>query len=805
MEPQRDGEAPFVVPLGVPDKVEADVENFTRYKSCVECGQPFPIPAGTSYGAATTCERRCNTVLPCGHKCAGRCGECVSFKKLHDTHLVPMLLPDSFMMGVAHHPCMEVCNRNLPCGHLCEEFCCQGCPPCSHVCTCIEDRERIRLHNRKQREREITTFDTHTCSSCPFRGTCLQPCEWACPHYTCPNPCGDPCQRPPCNRRCTKTLPGCGHQCVGLCSEICPSLCPACYRGEGGEERKKEQHEWYAKKVYIDDVFVYDETLSAYCNGEEWEAVEEAVMKERYWLMQQESEQEKEEEPFSPSESCIMRPIEMPCCHTIVCVAYLDRYYAAQDFSHEEQQERTGKAFELPKCPFCRAVLLYPCEHRRAPHTGAHPKGPEEGQEEAAAWIGSENKEGFKPKRDGGPDGCIFRYSRLIKQQTRLLKKIFDSQTQWLQKMREENMRSIRIVMRAIRNPFFFKEVESGKGTGIDYEKAFEKDSIEDADAEESFKLRRRKLEMLQHKKNGRGAVERVWTIWDRKENKDIWNVKQWREAFLSLVGKMKMVLDRSQYDLSHTDSHCLAWYILLIDLTNPSIKEVAGAIINMISSLQKNEWPEKIMDSSTPLHLPNCSSGKRRFVARLQRTIEEYSSCLLRRIFTLEAREAQILAITMEWLRIVMLSFSPGHKSIRLNASTNITVKLLVQHRNFFKALYLPPPENFLAQYGDMPLQELRVMIDEAKEKYFNEVDMDFLRGVSKAIGLSAGHFFACQNGHVFTIGECGGAMEKAICPECKEIIGGLSHALEPNCVFIGHLIDPGASMSYPTTTNYA
>ena len=32
---------------------------------------------------------------------------------------------------------------------------------------------------------------------------------------------------------------------------------------------------------------------------------------------------------------------------------------------------------------------------------------------------------------------------------------------------------------------------------------------------------------------------------------------------------------------------------------------------------------------------------------------------------------------------------------------------------------------------------------------------------------------------GHVYTIGECGGAMERSQCPECKAEIGGAQHRL--------------------------
>ena len=49
----------------------------------------------------------------------------------------------------------------------------------------------------------------------------------------------------------------------------------------------------------------------------------------------------------------------------------------------------------------------------------------------------------------------------------------------------------------------------------------------------------------------------------------------------------------------------------------------------------------------------------------------------------------------------------------------------------------------------------------------------------VVKAIGLQKGHWYKCPNGHVYCIGECGGAMQASKCPECGAVIGGGNHAL--------------------------
>ena len=50
----------------------------------------------------------------------------------------------------------------------------------------------------------------------------------------------------------------------------------------------------------------------------------------------------------------------------------------------------------------------------------------------------------------------------------------------------------------------------------------------------------------------------------------------------------------------------------------------------------------------------------------------------------------------------------------------------------------------------------------------------------IVKAAGVKKGAWYKCPNGHLYCIGECGGATEKAKCPECGEVIGGLQHRLD-------------------------
>ena len=72
----------------------------------------------------------------------------------------------------------------------------------------------------------------------------------------------------------------------------------------------------------------------------------------------------------------------------------------------------------------------------------------------------------------------------------------------------------------------------------------------------------------------------------------------------------------------------------------------------------------------------------------------------------------------------------------------------------------------------------------------------------IVKLIGLSKGHWFKCRNGHIYAIGDCGGAMERGECPECHEVIGGGDHALAEGNEFAPEM-DGAAHPAWSNQTN--
>ena len=49
----------------------------------------------------------------------------------------------------------------------------------------------------------------------------------------------------------------------------------------------------------------------------------------------------------------------------------------------------------------------------------------------------------------------------------------------------------------------------------------------------------------------------------------------------------------------------------------------------------------------------------------------------------------------------------------------------------------------------------------------------------IVKAMNFSQGHWYKCPNGHIYAIGECGGANQQRSCPDCGATIGGEHHRL--------------------------
>ncbi|KAE9245768.1 hypothetical protein PF002_g7081 [Phytophthora fragariae] len=78
---------------------------------------------------------------------------------------------------------------------------------------------------------------------------------------------------------------------------------------------------------------------------------------------------------------------------------------------------------------------------------------------------------------------------------------------------------------------------------------------------------------------------------------------------------------------------------------------------------------------------------------------------------------------------------------------------------------------------------QRLLTIVSRARDAaFYQEVSKEEMKAIKTAMQAEfqgSGHWYRCVNGHSYSIGECGMAMEQTRCPECGEPVGGSEHTL--------------------------
>ena len=114
----------------------------------------------------------------------------------------------------------------------------------------------------------------------------------------------------------------------------------------------------------------------------------------------------------------------------------------------------------------------------------------------------------------------------------------------------------------------------------------------------------------------------------------------------------------------------------------------------------------------------------------------------------------------------------------------------------NFYRAL-LVEPHTFVYEEEHKDASG-SVVGREPKSSLWPTMADDPLYMVMKALQTAgaergANRWFKCKNGHPYSIGQCGGAMETSKCMECGESIGGSDHKLDKSNEAIGKVDKAG------------
>eukprot|EP00759_Apiculatamorpha_spiralis_P058134 PhF_6_TR9070/c0_g1_i2/m.14135 len=138
------------------------------------------------------------------------------------------------------------------------------------------------------------------------------------------------------------------------------------------------------------------------------------------------------------------------------------------------------------------------------------------------------------------------------------------------------------------------------------------------------------------------------------------------------------------------------------------------------------------------------------------------------------ETMELSTLRTIEEMSRIVYLyyrltqlkqAFSTGGKSFEDILHHMESVSPILKSRKV--------PPNFWEHIGE-PIEK---WLDPLETILLRQRESTTISELAKVFQLTSGHAYKCPNGHLYFIGECGGATETSRCPDCGFQIGGQRH----------------------------
>ena len=99
---------------------------------------------------------------------------------------------------------------------------------------------------------------------------------------------------------------------------------------------------------------------------------------------------------------------------------------------------------------------------------------------------------------------------------------------------------------------------------------------------------------------------------------------------------------------------------------------------------------------------------------------------------------------------------------------------------------------------------QSMQSYLQELSKKYGAILTKEERKMIIAALHAKLGSWYKCPKGHIYQIGECGGAMQEGRCPECGATIGGSSHRLRDDNTHAGEF-DSSAHAAWSEGANIA
>ena len=99
---------------------------------------------------------------------------------------------------------------------------------------------------------------------------------------------------------------------------------------------------------------------------------------------------------------------------------------------------------------------------------------------------------------------------------------------------------------------------------------------------------------------------------------------------------------------------------------------------------------------------------------------------------------------------------------------------------------------------------QSMQSYLQDLSKKYGVILTKEERNMIIAALRAKPGSWYKCPKGHIYQIGECGGAMQEGSCPECGATIGGSRHRLRDDNAHAGEF-DNSAHAAWSSGANLA
>lgn len=663
---------------------------------------------------------------PSDHHCIIRCGKlmnCCSKLCKAQCYICQRENPGSEgpIQRLRHSP--HPCEKRLYCEHQCAERCSEDH---QHTTSCKAKCRQICAHAQCRLPCSVPC------------APCQEPCTWNCSHYTCPVPCGSVCARLPCDQACNNTLK-CGHRCPSVCGEDCSiQICPQCAPNN--------------RKAQVVD-FILQRTLA-------------------------------EVAPHAGTLDELL--LTIPSCRHTFTVETLDGHVGITDFYSQNECTRQWSGLlapigfrKPPTCPNCRVPITAPRYSRVI---------------KRADLDILERNVAAKMSRSLG---VVQAHVRNMSEET-------------VQTFLSQHAASI-VIPPSKKTPSLKKNKSARKGALRTTKDVHVPMSAQKLDATnlELFHIQPKAAQIWKEATKQlsiaykevvavamtRSAHLRAWEaafsfLYEREiqacANDPARMPRRPREHAMRVakiqVGQPRPLADRRF--LVEAFWSTLDIRMMLIRLAQIWLDEVKKREA-FYPAFHRQEWATYIdfllhtcrRDALQAFEIAEASESHRQLMRtalwQMRITLEQFrfqlSMCKLNG--TIKENRADLAETSVKHCKVAEQKMRDTIKVYMSKRADGLQTEEKWVQDNFSGAAQVIVDE--------WAAIERSIRLD----TFHQPVSVEEKMQIVGALGFAnTGHYYNCPNGHMFVITECGGAMERSLCPECGETIGGTSHHLDPS-----------------------